>query len=463
MLKEKKLLLTFLIVLPILMPIFCWTSTNVKGQPGTKIYVNPARSTAKPGEGFTINLKIAGVKDLYSYEVYLRWDPKMLNVVKVTEGPFLNAEKNYQTFFQPKTNFPTAGHLYVVCTLQGEPPTAAATGDGILASVDFEVLNSGKSTLELYGTKLVDYEHAGVPEYTMPHTTEDGFFKYPVSKIRVDPPSITDPSLLPGNTFNINISISEAEEIYAWSLNMSWDPALLNITEIKEGPFLNGNEDYNTTFTPDINQEGGYVYVNCTLSDEPANASASDNGTLALITFLVEGRGGTALHFVDAILLDYEGVEVLSLTEDGYFSSLLRNVAIISLEVSPNETKAGDFVSISVVAKNKGTITFGRSIDVTFYSNDSFIGTLGIPDLDPDAEKMSTFSWSTKDLTEGNYVIKAVASQLPGEVDIDDNTYFYEYFMVTMPEQPFPFVLTAAIATVIVATAIGFVLLKKRR
>ena len=455
MLKEKSFLLSLLIFLS----VFSWAIANTGGQVATKVYVDPAIRTANPDETFTVDVKIANVEDLWDYEFRLSWDPALLDVTRVTEGSFLNAEDTYSTFFVKKEDFPSVGNLYVVCTLMGEPVSAAASGSGTLATVEFRVLDAGNCTLDLHGTLMHDPR---LPPYEIPHTTEDGFFKYPISNIRVDPSSVIDPSLTRGDTFNVSIGVTMAVEVYAWSVNMSWDPTVLNVTEIEEGPFLMRNGT--TSFASKIDQEEGYLYANCTLLGEPPEASVSDNGTLITVTYMVKTKGATVLDISEATLLDYGGVEVSALTEDGYFSSKSGGeVAIISVSVSPSRVRAGDSVIVSLVAKNEGDITFGRSVDVTIYYNESFLGTLGISDLNPGGEKTLSFSWSTEDLAEGNYTIEAVASQLLGETNTANNRYVYEYLVVMPPEQSFPFMLIITIFVVVILVVFaGFVLLKKR-
>lgn len=452
--KEKSFLLSLLIFLS----VFSWAIANIGGQAETKIYVDPMIVTVDPGETFSVDIKIDNVKHLYNYEFRLQWEPAVLDVTSVTEGPFLNADDTYSTFFVKKENFPSIGHLYVVCTLMGEPRTATASGSGTLATVKFLVKEEGNSSLHLYEPLLEDYDGN-----KMPHTTEDGYFQsLPPSQILVDPPSIIDPSLVPGSIFNVNISVVQAAEVYSWSLNMKWEPTLLNVTEGEEGPFLNQEGAYNTTFNFQIDQEEGNLYANGSLVD--SDIWASGNGTLIIITFLAEAVGISALDLFDTLLVNYQGDEVLHFARSGYFENArtrIRDVAVLSVVVSPEEVRAGDSVSVSVVAKNEGEIAEGFDIDI--YYNASFLGRIGVSNLSPDTEKTLTFSWSTKGLSEGKYAIEAVASQVSRETDATDNTYVYEYLVVTPSEQSFPFMLIITIFVVVVLVVFaGFVLLKKR-
>lgn len=607
LLKGKSFLLVFLVMLP----IFGWAVTNIRGQVATKVYVDPPLVTADPGETFTVDVDIADVKGLWVYEFRLGWDSALLDVTSVTEGPFLNAEGFYKTFFFKSIwNEPdpmgVSGYIYVTCTLMGEPRTATASGNGTLATVEFLVKEEGSTSLHLYDTLLEDYDLK-----EMSHTTEDGYFQYPVSRLYVDPPSITDPTLLPGTTFQTNINLNDSVRLYEWSFNMSWDPTVLNVSNIEEGSFLNHEGDYNTTFTTNVDQENGRAYINCTLSGEPAIAAANGSGTLATVTFQVKQKWISYLDLYDIKLLNYERMGLYyTVEQDGhwdeyfnplplvyidpltivdpslwpgtsfqinvnvanveylyawtldvtwdpellevssaadvtegnflsdkgdtifmkelypdagyahinstlsgeptagvngsgtlvtvtfqvkaaggcnitltnikllyynmseiltgpprsraYFNNISRDVAIISVSVSPSRVRAGDSVSISIVAKNEGEITFGRSVDVAIYYNESFLGRICIPDVDPGGQETRSFGWNTKDLAEGNYTIEAVAGQVPGETNTANNRYVYEYLMVRPPEQTFPFTLVAVAAAIIVVGIFGL-LLKRRR
>jgi len=462
MLKAKSFLLLFLIILPIL----GLGMTSVGGQEEPKLYVVPPIVSVGLGETFTVDVKVANVLNLYTYQFRLSWEPSLLDVTDVTEGPFLNAEGTYRTSFTPRIYntpdpFGVSGYVYVACTLLGEPATAAASGKGTLVTLEFLVKEEGNTSLHLYDTKLISSLMV-----EMSHGTEDGYFQsLPPPEIHVEPSSVVDVSLQPGNAFSINVTVIQAVEVYAWSLNMSWDPALLNVTNVEEGSFLNQGA-YNTTFNKQILQEEGRFYANCSLFEEPPDVSASGNGTLISVTFLVEAVGSTVLGLYDAELLGYGGGELPHEKRDGYFdnSGLRRDVSIVSVEASPTTVEAGDSVSITLIARNDGDVT--EDFDVIVYWGDNNIGTVSTSDLSPSAEKTLTFSWKTEGMAEGNHTIKAVASAVIWEANTDDNTYINGYVMITPPEETFslpPTLIAAVIIVILIIVAvIGVILLRKR-
>jgi hypothetical protein len=462
MLKAKSFLLLFLIILPIL----GWATTGVEGQEEPKLYVSPSIVSAGFGETFTVDVKVANVLNLYTYQFGLSWEPSLLNVTGITEEPFLNAEGTYKTSFTPRIYntpdpFGVSGYAFVACTLLGEPASAAASGSGTLATVEFLVKEEGNTSLHLYDTKLIS---SLIIE--MSHGTEDGYFQsLPPPEIHVEPSSVVDASLQPGNAFSINVTVIQAVGIYAWNLNMSWDPAVLNVTNVEEGSFLNQSA-YDTTFNKHILQEEGFLYANCSLFGEPPDVSASGNGTLITVIFLVETVGNTVLDLYGTKLLEYGGDELPHDVQDGYFdnSGVRRDVSIVSVEASPTSVEAGDSVSITVVARNDGDVT--EVFDVVVYWGDINIGTVSTSDLSPGAQETLTFSWKTEGMSEGNHAIKAVASSVIWEANIDDNTYINGNVTITPHEETSslsPTIVAAVIIVILVVAAIIFAVFRRKR
>jgi len=178
---NKKLLCTVLVSIFLVSTALLFTTDKVKTESLAVVCVDPPVVSASSGENFTVDIKVADVKNLYTYQFRLSWEPSLLDVTDVTEGPFLNAEETYRTSFTPRIyNTPdplgVSGYVYVACTLLGEPATAAASGNGTLATIEFLAKEEGNTSLHLYEE--------------MPHGTEDGY-----STIIPEIPSLFIPSL----------------------------------------------------------------------------------------------------------------------------------------------------------------------------------------------------------------------------------------------------------------------------
>lgn len=144
-------------------------STQLRSKPTgfEAVSVDPANSYAAIGQNITINIDISNVTDLYGWEFKLGWNNTILNLLNVTEGPFLKS--NGGTFFTSKLNS-TDSHIIVDCTRLVSLPEA--DGNGALVTITFQVLQLGDCDLNLYDTTLVNSF-----EQTLDHTTSGGHFE----------------------------------------------------------------------------------------------------------------------------------------------------------------------------------------------------------------------------------------------------------------------------------------------
>jgi hypothetical protein len=246
------------------------------------------------------------------------------------------------------------------------------------------------------------------------------------TKIRVDPPSLVNPSLIPGSTFNVNISILDVEDLYSWMFYLTWDPTVLNVTNVQEGNFLRRGGIYNTQFVKNIYNNAGYILVACTLLGGNSSSVASGNGTLATVTFFVKDRGSTTLHLHDTMLLDYWESEISHVTADGYFSNLSEverhDIAILDVSVFPATAVVGATISINVTIKNEGNRP--ENFNASIYYDSNFIAKHTNVYLSPGVSNILNFIWNTTSVPHNLYKIKAEVPPVPGEADTTDNTYF---------------------------------------
>jgi hypothetical protein len=120
------------------------------------VYVDPVSYTApEVGVGFTINVSIANVTNLYAYHFILWYNTTLLDGLEVELPPnhFLTPSLNPNNIFttdEIDDNYnATHGVVGVMTTLTGsEPPK---NGSGILATISFNATNpDGPSPLKLY-------------------------------------------------------------------------------------------------------------------------------------------------------------------------------------------------------------------------------------------------------------------------------------------------------------------------
>ena len=62
------------------------------------------------------------------------------------------------------------------------------------------------------------------------------------------------------------------------------------------------------------------------------------------------------------------------------------------------------------------------------------IETLLVENLEPNRQKTLVFQWNTENVAEGNYTLSALASQVPGEENLKNNSY--EDGIITIAKAP---------------------------
>ena len=110
------------------------------------------------------------------------------------------------------------------------------------------------------------------------------------------------------------------------------------------------------------------------------------------------------------------------------YSRAYHDIEVTSIEpyriVLSNDTST----SINVTVENKGDTT--EYFNVTLYYNSNRIGTREVT-LNSKESRILTFDWTTPAL--GNYTITAIANQVPGEVETEDNILTYGLIQISIP------------------------------
>jgi len=132
-----------------------------------------------------------------------------------------------------------------------------------------------------------------------------------------------------GSNVTFHINIANITDLFVWQINMSWDPAMLNVSRIISGDFLatsvnqTSSEALGWMMNSTDNALGYSVFVESIL----ANVSGiSGNGTLASIEFSILDYGWTDLNIsligtLPTTLLDSEGDPIFPNVLNGYFSN----------------------------------------------------------------------------------------------------------------------------------------------
>ena len=152
----KKLIVSLLILSLILISTGCLsklipTTPEVTAPAGTAgvLYLEPANLSLTPSQDFTVELKATSITNLKGYSVTLSYDPTLINLQEVTEGPFFSVKG--KTFFYSKED---NGTILIDCALLG--PHLSVSGEGTLATLSFTCLKAGSTSIEFSLAKTRD-------------------------------------------------------------------------------------------------------------------------------------------------------------------------------------------------------------------------------------------------------------------------------------------------------------------
>lgn len=391
---------------------------TVSGEVITRLYFDPDLNVALVGETFNVTVKVGNVRDLFSWQVVMSFNPVVLEAIDVTISDFL-ATQPQGTFQPPPVLNNTYGWVGFGETSLGRQP--GVDGSGILGIVTFRVETAGESFLNITDpvprtltvnatTKLLDSSWP-VPR-KIPFTPEDGTFVIGAKPVAL---------------FTYSPSSPEINQMITFNASASYDP---------DGTITSYDWDFGD--------------------------GSNDTGVIVQHTFTAGGTYPVTLNVTDDSLFQLEGV----LTKDVVIRFGI-DVAVTNVVTSQKSVKAGKTMSINVTVENQGVET--ATFDVTIYytltqeeAEDHVAGTLTFTDLLPGTNQILTLDWDTSGVDSGDYRIKAVAATLEGETDTDDNTFIDGTVTVEASGSAFPLEY-AIVGVVAVVVIVGAAFLYTRR
>lgn len=334
---------------------------------------------------FTLDIAVADVEDLYGWEVQLYYDPSVLSATGVTEGPLLKSVGGTYFNFTFNDGYnATSGRVKAFDTLIGLIP--GVSGAGVLFTVTFRTVSLGMTIIDLAGTILADPS-----SNLIPHTVVDGGIEVvsPVRDVAVSSVSVSSDVVISG----------QIVEIYVTVANLG-----------------NQTETFNVT-----------AYCNETVIARRLVDGLLPQSSLALTLFwhtvsIPPNATGTvrveASEVPDEINLENNmfvyGVIVIT--------QGVRNVAVVSVTTSLDTVYEGDVVRVYVTVANRGNYT--ETFNVTVYRDSIVINVQKVENLTYGQGLGLVFVWNTGGVqSDRTYKIKAVASAVEGETNLEDNSF----------------------------------------
>ena len=357
--------------------------TSAQNQPTIK--VEPTSITAPTSyvnETFSINVTINDVDaalKIIAVQFRLRYNTTLLEVVDVVEGPFLTDPKwnLYGTFF---VNFTETDGLYGPHVLVGNmifPNTANGEydqtqfpqGNGTIATITFkekyqpvEPEPPASCVLELIDTMILDADGNEIP-----HTIQNGYYEVeslPVPILTVKPDTYYASRI--GEVFNISLDIKNVDarwHLIGVQFRLRYDPALLEVVDVIEGPFLTDPKwnlygTFFANFTETDGLYGPHVLVGNMIFPNTANGEYDQtqfphgNGTIATITFNAtkqttvepEPPANCTLKFIEAMLINDQGEELPFNMTSGFYQIPPLRYPIPAFSYEPVAPSIGEIV-----------------------------------------------------------------------------------------------------------------------
>ena len=382
--------------------------------PPAFIYVDPADITdpaLTPCNNFTVDVKILNATNVYAFMFKLTFDPTIVEGMSISEGAFLSSAGTTTVLQSQIDNI--AGFALFELTLTG---TSGASGEGILATILFHVIGLGATDLTLSETSLVDPD-----SNPLAHSTANGHFANVIyAKLFVDPPEIINSTIVPGDLFYLYINVENVQNLFGYEFHLGYNTAVLTCIGVIIHTVQNETR-FMTKFS--VDDWIGDVFVNVTYL--PGANPISTNSPLTLVTLLfkVDAMGISELPLHDTKLINSSGDPIPHETGDGYFQSVIRDVAILSITPSKTTIYEGRTINVTITVENQGDY-FNETFDVTLYYETTPISTQTVHDLPAGQTAELLFTWATTGLPPcGNYTLNGEAETVPYEMDLADNTY----------------------------------------
>lgn len=125
-----------------------------------------------------------------------------------------------------------------------------------------------------------------------------------------------------------------------------------------------------------------------------------------------------------------------NLTTPSTIGISIHDIQVTNVTCSKNKVNQGETIDISVTVANNGNFT--ESTNVSIYYDNNLIQTQPLTGLTPCAEQTLFFHWNTTNVPVGSYQIKAMASPVPGETNIANNTFQDGTVTINSPVSPPP-------------------------
>ncbi|MGD6809093.1 MAG: cohesin domain-containing protein [Candidatus Bathyarchaeia archaeon] len=117
-----------------------------------------------------INITVENVDEIFQWETELYWDPDVLNLTAISEGPFLKTAGDTFFVYPSLTRPDYRGNLpNMVDSINSFGKNAS--GSGVIATLTFKILSIAPTEITMNGTGLYQYNPTYTDRIALEHTS----------------------------------------------------------------------------------------------------------------------------------------------------------------------------------------------------------------------------------------------------------------------------------------------------
>jgi hypothetical protein len=141
-------------------------TVNFMLYPHTRVHLEPYLNFGEPEECFDLDINLLDARFVYSWEIYLWWNPAIFDATHVVEGTFLKgpfANRTTELSFEMYVN---EGVIHAKGWSTLTTPDNGVDGNGTLATITFEIKTRGSCNISVTSAMLFDAN--GFPMFLPP-------------------------------------------------------------------------------------------------------------------------------------------------------------------------------------------------------------------------------------------------------------------------------------------------------
>jgi hypothetical protein len=130
------------------------TTADFALSPDTQVSSEPYLNFGSSGESFSVDLFLSDSRFVYSWEIYLWWNPDLLDAVSLVEGTFLKGNLGNRPTAFSFDEYVDEGVIHAICQSTLPMPDSGVSGSGTLATLTFQIEANGSCSISITSALL---------------------------------------------------------------------------------------------------------------------------------------------------------------------------------------------------------------------------------------------------------------------------------------------------------------------